>query len=143
MTEPINFQLGGVNFQKQEVKSYKTDGKTITVFLKNGTELNYPKQNTGASVFIEKHTSGRNELNVLGMKNASIKGSDSADHINLSFCENLNVDVKGGNSMLGLIGDTVNILSAGNKNITVESDSSDNIAKNKIQYEKPPVDLSE
>ena len=93
---------------------------------------------------IDDTFAGAGEMSVLGLKGGTIKGSESRDLIHLSFCEDLNVDVDGGNSMFGLLGDRVEIAPVGNKNITVLKDSFDSLVdarENKANAQKPPVDL--
>ena len=113
--------IGGATFKTEDVEGYSQKGvKQNSVFLKNGVQISYPGQ-ASAKVTVEK--SG-----VLfgGFSGGVIKGTDKSDNITLFQCKDMQVDIQGGNGILGLGGDEVS-LPDGNKNITVKKDWHDHV----------------
>lgn len=93
-------KFGGVKFDASQIdtKSIKTDEasgqKMYSVFLTNGTSIEYPQQTKGnkATVFIEE-TPARKKLVIEKMENGKIDAGKSAQDVDAKGCKSTVIDV--------------------------------------------------
>ena len=118
--------IGGATFKTEDVEGFSQKSlKQNSVFLKNGVQIDYPGQQgrngLDATVTLDKHGC----MIVGGFSGGVITGSKKSDNIHVMNCQDLQIDVKGGNSIFR--GDNVNYYDGSNKNINVKSDSRDTV----------------
>ncbi len=115
--------IGGVLYPVGTVKQHKfdTNQSRYNVVLNSGVILEYPEQQSNASVKSYEHGlfSTCNHTIINGMKGGKITGSDKDDKISLNFCSDLDVNVSNDpRDLLG--GDTVTVRNSNNEEANIK-----------------------